>query len=70
MVADADGGAAHADTGQAGAEKLCCDWIHCGISFQKMFEGKVVNSVARVQRVVEIDARQDREHVGLQERDQ
>ena len=62
----------HADGREACAEVLSCNWIHSrtpswdvGVVF-----GKRTRLVPRVKRIVEIDAGEDGEHIGLEERDQ
>ena len=73
-VADAHGGEAHADAGEAGAEELESSRIHRDLLEVSDREGRederAPDLVARVQRVVEVDAGQDREDVGLQEGDE
>ena len=73
--ADADAGAAHADTGNAGSDVFCA---RSG-PWERSFQGPPVfrergapggPSVARVNRIVEIDAGENGEDVGLQESDQ
>src|SRR5581483_1718669 len=65
--AHADAGAAHADAGNARADVLCCYWIHEKNSLSRCRGGR---SVARVNRIVEIDASENGEHISLQRRDQ
>src|SRR3984893_12744401 len=66
--ADADAGAAHADAGDAGTDHFCSLRIHGEAPFG-WISGTGV-SVARVDRIVEVDAGQDGKDIGLQEGDQ
>src|SRR5262245_23127989 len=65
--ADAYAGTAHADAGDAGADHLCGLRIHDKELLSRLEERA---SVARVDRLTEIDASEDGEDVGLQESDQ
>jgi len=62
--ADPYAGTAHADAGDAGADHFCGLRIHDESSFSRLDERA---SVARVDRLTEIDASEDGEDVGLQE---
>src|SRR5262249_19155939 len=61
---DAYAGTAHADAGDACANHLCGLRIHDKSSFSRLDER---GSVARVDRLTQIDAGEDGEDVGLQE---
>ena len=61
-VADADADAGEGDGGEAGADELGCRSVHCTKSLSSI--------VRQMDGVVEIEAGQDREDVGLQEGDQ
>src|SRR5580692_11604731 len=60
--AHADAGAAHSDAGNAGSNILCGGRIHEKTPFRGL---RAVPSVARVDRIVEIDAGENGEDVGL-----
>src|SRR5579872_5246891 len=59
--ADADAGAAHAEAGKARTDVFRCNWIHNKSSFWFGWIG--FGSMTRMNRVVEVDAGEDREHV-------
>ena len=65
QIADADAGADERDAGEARADHFCCCKIHVG---KLLWNGSVM--IVKVQGFVQIDAGQDREHIGLQERHQ
>src|SRR5262249_51407687 len=73
-VGDADRGGAHADARQAGADVFRCNWIHWEAPFRvrsdRVEDRETCASVCGMKRVVEVDAGEDGEHVGLQEGDQ
>src|SRR5688500_18676198 len=61
-VADADRGGADADRGEPGADHLCGSKVHV--------ENSSCETLVKVDRVVEVQRRQQREHISLDRADQ